>query len=75
MDETMTKSKLLELLHSNRAALDDVINLVPKYRMTEPLSPGEWFIKDIIAHITLSRISHITSAGLGYNYFGFKMLM
>ena len=48
----MTKSKLLELLHSNRAALDDAINLVPKYRMTEPLSPGESSIKDIIAHIT-----------------------
>jgi len=52
VEEKMTKEKLIDLLQTNREAFDAIINQVPHARMTEPLAPGEWSVKDTIAHLT-----------------------
>lgn len=48
----MTKSRLLDLLRTRRAAWDAALAQVPAVRRTEPGVAGEWSVKDLINHLT-----------------------
>lgn len=44
--------KLVEDIVSKRQVLDNLLAAIPLERWEEPLAPGSWSLKDIIAHIT-----------------------
>lgn len=48
----MTKSELLELTRSERAALDDVYARLTEDELCAPVLDGGWTMKDVLAHIT-----------------------
>lgn len=52
MKDPTTKSELLEAIRSARREWDSWIAQVPLERMSEPVAPGEWSVKDILAHTT-----------------------
>ena len=52
MDETMTKSKILELIHGERQALKAVLGPLSEEQLTWPGVESDWSVKDILAHIT-----------------------
>ena len=52
MKEPTTKTELLEAMRCARREWDSWIGKVPVGRMSEPIGPGEWSVKDILAHTT-----------------------
>ena len=52
MPEPTTKIELIEAMISARSELDSLIDQIPHSAMTQPLTPGEWSVKDILAHMT-----------------------
>jgi DinB family protein len=47
----VTKEKLLEQIRADRAHFDQIVGHVPRTRMTEPILPGGWSVKDVLAHV------------------------
>ena len=43
--------KLVEDIVSKRQVLDNLLAAIPLERWEEPLAPGSWSLKDIIAHL------------------------
>ncbi len=52
MKEPATKAELLQAITFSRKEWDDLIARIPFERLPEPLTPGGWSSKDIVAHIT-----------------------
>ena len=52
MRDPTTKSELLAAMREARRLWDGEIAQIPPERMSEPVAPGEWSIKDILAHTT-----------------------
>lgn len=51
MSAPTSKSDLISAMISARSELDSRLQRVPRARMTQTASPGEWSIKDMVAHI------------------------
>ncbi len=51
MTTQMTKAELLDKLRAGRAEWEALLARVGEARMTEPGVEGEWFVKDVAAHI------------------------
>jgi hypothetical protein len=51
MDEKMTKEKVLELIRSKRATLEEILKPLSEEQMTQPGAQDDWCVKDILAHI------------------------
>jgi uncharacterized protein (TIGR03083 family) len=49
--ETRTRADLLETIRRDRRRFDDVLERIPAERMTDPVLPGGWSVKDVLAHI------------------------
>lgn len=49
--ERVTNEDLLERIRTDRARFDAIVSRVPQDRLVEPLLPGGWSIKDVLAHI------------------------
>lgn len=49
--DRVTKESLLATIRADRMAFDEVVGAVPRTRLTEPLLPGGWSVKDVLAHI------------------------
>jgi hypothetical protein len=47
----VTKKKLLGRIRGDRAHFDQIVRRVPHTRMTEPILPGGWSVKDVLAHV------------------------
>ena len=54
MPDQMTKAQYMEMLHTERARWDALLDEVGEARMTEPGVAGKWSVKDVIAHVTWS---------------------
>jgi hypothetical protein len=52
MNAPSSKSELIQAIVAAREEWDALISKIPHDRLSEPVAPGEWSIKDIIAHIT-----------------------
>jgi hypothetical protein len=50
----MTKAQFMEMLHTERARWEAILDEVGEARMTERGVHDEWSVKDIIAHVTWS---------------------
>lgn len=46
-----TKTELLDRLQAGRAAWDILIAQVPDERLTAPILPNDWSVKDLLAHV------------------------
>jgi hypothetical protein len=51
MVEPSTKPELLQAMQAARARFDALLERIPRSKMHLPPSPGEWSIKDVVAHI------------------------
>jgi hypothetical protein len=52
MKDPRSKLELLQAITTARNELDSLIAKIPIGLLPEPVAPGQWTIKDIIAHIT-----------------------
>ena len=52
MTDPTTKSELVQVITNTRNDWDTLIAQIPHHRLSEPVAPGQWSIKDIIAHVT-----------------------
>jgi len=52
MKDPTSKSELIQAINTARKEWDTLIAQIPHHRLSESVAPGQWFIKDIIAHIT-----------------------
>lgn len=52
MDEPMTKTRILELMQKERAALERTLGRLSDQQKTQPGVEGSWSVKDILAHIS-----------------------
>ena len=53
MTDAMSKSELLTLVQTERAAWEALLAEVPEERMTEPGAAGTWSVKDVAAHVAV----------------------
>lgn len=51
MNEQMSKTKILELIQSERKALQSTLEGMREAQMTEPGVESDWSVKDILVHI------------------------
>ena len=49
--ERVAKDQLLARIRDDRASFDRVLSVVPSSRLTDPVLPGGWSVKDVLAHI------------------------
>jgi uncharacterized protein (TIGR03083 family) len=49
--DRVTKQQLLRTIRADRAGFESVIARVPEDQLAEPILPGGWSIKDVLAHI------------------------
>jgi hypothetical protein len=47
----MTKAKLIEDLHDENQQWEALLAAIGEARMDQPIAPGQWPIKDIVAHL------------------------
>src|SRR4030066_322754 len=52
MEDPTTKSELVQAISTARKEWDTLIAQIPHHRLSESPAPGQWSIKDIIAHVT-----------------------
>jgi len=52
MNDTLSKTQLLETLKSRRAEWDALLASITEARMDIPGAAGHWSVKDIVCHIT-----------------------
>src|SRR5438132_11775279 len=50
----MDREAFFGQLASERRNWDEIVGRVPRERMTEPMVPGGWSVKDVVAHVTWS---------------------
>jgi uncharacterized damage-inducible protein DinB len=50
----MDKQDFLEKVLSTRSAYEDALAMIPLDQMTDSPGPGQWTVKDVIAHVTWS---------------------
>lgn len=48
----MNKEQLIADLHAENDQFEALLAAIGPKRMTEPIAPGQWSIKDIVAHLT-----------------------
>jgi hypothetical protein len=48
----MNKAQLIADLHAEYAEFEALLNEIGADRLTQPIAPGQWSVKDIVAHIT-----------------------
>jgi hypothetical protein len=53
MADDMTKGELLGTIARSYASWQEVVQRVPRERMTESGFAGEWSLKDVVAHLTV----------------------
>ncbi len=46
-----SKSELIQAMVAARAEFDSLLRRIPASKMLEPPAPGEWSVKDIVAHV------------------------
>ena len=51
MVERVTRDELLQQVRADRARFDEILERVPRERLTEPILPGGWSVKDVLAHV------------------------
>ena len=49
--ERVTKAQLLATIRADRERFDRIVGRVPRERLADPILPGGWSVKDILAHI------------------------
>ena len=49
--DRVTKERLLTVVREDRARFDATLAMVPRDRLADPLLPGGWSVKDVLAHI------------------------
>ena len=49
--ERVTKAALLARIHAERSRFERVVAGVAPERLTEPVLPGGWSVKDVLAHV------------------------
>jgi uncharacterized protein (TIGR03083 family) len=49
--ERVTRDELLGRIQADRQRFDAILARVPRERLAEPLLPGGWSVKDVMAHI------------------------
>lgn len=47
----MTKGALLARIEADRARFDRTVARVPPERLADPILPGDWSVKDVLAHV------------------------
>lgn len=52
MNEQMNKTKILELVQSERVSLERILDSLSPEQMMQPGLQGGWSVKDFLAHIT-----------------------
>ncbi len=52
MKDPTSKSELLQAIRTARNEWDALIAQIPRHQLSEPVAPGSWSIKDVIAHVT-----------------------
>jgi len=52
MKDPTSKLELLQAIHAARNAWDALITQIPHHLLSEPVAPGQWSLKDVIAHVT-----------------------
>ncbi len=52
----MTNTQLITDLHAENAAWETLLAAIGEARMTQPLGPGQWSVKDIVAHLAGWRV-------------------
>jgi uncharacterized protein (TIGR03083 family) len=50
--DRVTKDGLLTAIREDRARFDATLATVPRDRLEDPVLPGGWSVKDVLAHIT-----------------------
>ncbi len=51
MNDPISKQEVLDLIHTERQALESVLKRMSKGQMTQPGLVNNWSVKDILAHI------------------------
>ncbi len=51
MPDPSSKDELLKAMVSARAEFDSLLRRIPPFKMSDHATPGEWSIKDIVAHV------------------------
>lgn len=49
--ERVTKEQLLATIRADRARFDEIVARVPHERLSDPILPGSWSVKDVLAHV------------------------
>jgi uncharacterized protein (TIGR03083 family) len=49
--DRVRKNDLLAIIRADRARFDEILDTVPPELLTEPILPGGWTVKDVLAHI------------------------
>lgn len=49
--DRVTRDELLATVRADRARFESVLARVPLDRLTDPMLPGSWSVKDVLAHI------------------------
>ncbi len=52
MEGQMTKARLLRLMREGRATFESLLSAADRERMTEPMPPNGWSVKDLLAHLS-----------------------
>ena len=52
MKDPTSKAELIQAIHIARNEWDTLIAQIPHHQLSEPMAPGTWSIKDVIAHVT-----------------------
>ncbi len=53
IDEPRNHTELMDLVHRERASLENTLNGLVEAQLLQPLGPDGWTIKDLLAHITI----------------------
>ncbi len=49
--ERVTKEALIAWIREDRARFDEIVARVPHERLADPVLPGGWSVKDVLAHV------------------------
>lgn len=50
--ERVTREQLVERIRADRDRFDAIVARLPRARLDEPMLPGGWSVKDVLAHIS-----------------------
>jgi uncharacterized protein (TIGR03083 family) len=49
--ERIASEQLLAMIRADRARFDALLGRVPRDRLTDPILPGGWSVRDVLAHV------------------------